>query len=91
VVAQYTVGSWLERKIRLYPGNGANDDINNRGLGKKSDVKGFRPLGIDGNHIFGDWFEISAPEVDALGSLTFMRPGKLGTFDRFGWMVVGER
>ena len=55
-------------------------------------MKGFRPLGIDGNHLFGDWFEIlGRSEVDSLGLLTFMRPGKLGTFDRFGWMVVGGR
>ena len=55
-------------------------------------MKGFRPLGIDGNHIFGDWFEIlGRSEVDSLGLLTFMRPGKLGTFDRFGWMVVGGK
>ena len=42
VVAQYTAGSWLGAgKFAYTSGNGANDDINNRGLGKKSDVKGF--------------------------------------------------
>jgi hypothetical protein len=93
VVAQYTVGSWLGAgKFAYTSGNAANDDINNTGIGKKSDVKGFRPLGIDGNHIFGDWFEIlGRSEVDAIGSVTFMRPGKLGTFDRFGWMVAGGK
>jgi hypothetical protein len=93
LVAQYTVGSWLGMgKFAYTSGNAAKDDINNRGVGKKSDVKGFRPLGIDGNHIFGDWFEIlGRSDVDSLGTLTFMRPGKLGTFDRFGWMIVGGK
>jgi hypothetical protein len=93
VVAQYIVGPWLTAgKFAYTSGNAAHDDINNRGLGRKSDVKGFRPLGIDGNHVFGDWFEIlGRSDVDSLGSLTFMRPGKLGTFDRFGWIVVGGK
>jgi hypothetical protein len=92
-VAQYTVGPWLGAgKFAYTSGNAANDDINNTGIGKKSDVKGFRPLGIDGNHIFGDWFEILGhSEVDSIGSVTLMRPGKLGRFDRFGWMVVGGK
>ena len=69
VVAQYTVGSWLGAgKFAYTSGNAANDDINNKGIGQKSDVKGFRPLGIDGHHVFGDWFEIlGRSEVDALG------------------------
>ena len=37
-------------------------------LGRESDVKGFRPLGIDANHLFGEWFELlGRSEVDALG------------------------
>jgi hypothetical protein len=92
-VAQYTVGPWLGAgKFAYTSGNAANDDINNMAIEKKSDVKGFRPLGIDGNHIFGEWFEILGhSEVDSIGSVTLMRPGKLGRFDRFGWMVVGGK
>ena len=93
VVARYVVGSWLAgAKFAYTSGNAANDDINNRGIGKKSEVKGFRPLGIDAFHIFGDWFEIlGRSEVDSLGSSTFIRPGKLGTFDRYGWIVIGGK
>jgi hypothetical protein len=92
-VTQYTVGPWLGAgKFAYTSGNAANDDINNTAIGQKSDVKGFRPLGIDGYHIFGDWFEIlGQSEVDSIGAVTLMRPGKLGRFDRFGWMVVGGK
>jgi hypothetical protein len=92
-VAQYTAGSWLgASKFAYTSGNAANDDINNTGRGHKSDVKGFRPLGIDGYHLFGDWFEIlGRSDVDAIGSVTFIRPGKHGTFNSFGWMVVGGK
>jgi hypothetical protein len=93
LVAQYTVGSWLGAgKFAYTSGNAANDDINNTGIGKKSDVKGFRPLGIDGFHVFGEWFEIlGRSDVDSLGTVTFIRPGKQGTFNTFGWMVVGAK
>jgi hypothetical protein len=93
IVAQYIVGPWLTAgKFAYTPGNAANDDINNRGIGRKAEVKGFRPLGIDAFHIFGDWFEIlGRSDVDSLGSVTLMRPGKLGTFDRFGWVVAGAK
>jgi hypothetical protein len=92
-VAQYTVGSWLgAAKFAYTSGNAANDDINNTGIGKKSEVKGFRPLGIDGYHIFGEWFEIlGRSEVDSTGSAAFLRPGKLGTFNALGWMVAGAK
>jgi hypothetical protein len=92
-IAQYIVGSWLGAgKFAYMSGNMANDDINNTGMGKKSDVKGFRPLGVDGYHIFGDWFEIlGRSDVDSIGSATFIRPGKQGTFNTFGWMVAGAK
>jgi hypothetical protein len=92
-VAHYTVGPWVAAgKFAYTSGNAADDDINNIGIGKKSDVKGFRPLGIDGFHIFGDWFEIlGRSDVDAIGSSTLIRPGKHGTFNTFGWMVVGGK
>jgi hypothetical protein len=93
LVAQYTAGPWLGAgKFAYTSGNAANDDINNTGIGQKSAVKGFRPLGVDGYHIFGDWFEIlGRSEVDSIGSVTFIRPGKQGTFNTFGWMVVGAK
>jgi hypothetical protein len=93
LVLQYTRSAWLwAGKIAYTSGNAANDDINNTGVGRASDVKGFRPLGIDGHHIFGEWFEIlGRSDVDSIGSVTFMRAGKLGTFNRFGWMVLGAK
>jgi hypothetical protein len=93
LVLHYTMRSWLwAGKFAYTSGNAANDDINNTGIGKKSEVKGFRPLGIDGYHIFGEWFEIlGRSEVDAIGSATLIRPGKQGTFNTFGWMVIGAK
>jgi hypothetical protein len=92
-VLQYTIGPWLwAGKFAYTSGNKANEDINHTGVGRASDVKGFRPLGIDGYHIFGEWFEIlGRSDVDSIGSVTFLRTGKLGTFNRFGWMVLGAK
>jgi hypothetical protein len=92
-VAQYTLGPWLwAGKFAYTSGNAMTDDINNTGIGKKSAVKGFRPLGIDGFHVFGEWFEIlGRSDVDSLGSATLIRPGKQGTFNTFGWMVFGAK
>jgi hypothetical protein len=92
-VARYNVGSWLGAgKVAYTSGNSADDDINNTGIGRRSDVKGFRPLGIDAYHVFGEWFEIlGRSDVDALGTVTFIRPGKQGTFNTLGWMVVGAK
>jgi hypothetical protein len=93
LVMQYVWSSWLwAGKFAYTSGNAAQDDINNTGVGRASDVRGFRPLGIDGYHIFGEWFEIlGRSDVDSIGSATFLRPGKLGTFSRFGWMVLGAK
>jgi hypothetical protein len=93
LAAQYTRGTWLgAAKFAYTSGNAANDDINNTGIGEKSAVKGFRPLGVDGYHSFGEWFEIlGRSEVDSIGSVTLIRPGKQGTFNTFGWMVVGAK
>ena len=92
-VARYNVGSWLGAgKVAYTSGNAARDDINNTGIGSRSEVKGFRPLGIDGFHAFGEWFEVlGRSDVDALGSITFIRPGKQGTFNSLGWMLVGAK
>jgi hypothetical protein len=72
-------------------GNSASDDINNRGNGRQTNVKGFRPLGIDGFHRFGEWFEIlGRSEVDSTGATVGpVTPGESGSFDRFGWWLVG--
>lgn len=92
VVLSHIMGPWLLRvKGAFASGNGAGDDINNRGIGQREDVKGFRPLGIDGFHRFGEWFEIlGRSEVDATGQLIGpVSAGETGTFDRFGWWLVG--
>jgi hypothetical protein len=90
---QYTRGSWLwAGKFAYTSGNAADDDINQTGIGNTSDVQGFRPLGIDGYHAFGEWFEIfGRSDVDSVGAVTFIRPGKQGTFNSFGWMVLGAK
>jgi hypothetical protein len=93
LVARYNLGSWLwAGKLAYTSGNAANDDINNTGIGRRSEVKGFRPLGIDAFHVFGEWFEIlGRSDVDSLGTVTFLRPGKQGTFNTLGWMVAGAK
>ena len=93
LVLQYVRSGWLwAGKFAYTSGNAANDDINNTGVGRASEVKGFRPLGIDGYHIFGEWFEIlGRSDVDSIGSVTFLRAGKLGTLNKFGWMVLGAK
>jgi hypothetical protein len=64
----------------------ANDDINNRGIENRSDVKGFRPLGVGGGHVFGNRLEILGnSDVDGTGTtIGPVSPGESGTFDRFG-------
>jgi hypothetical protein len=89
----HTTGPWLfGGKLVYRSGNEANDDINNRGIGNRSDIKGFRTLGIDGAHIFGEWFEIlGKSDVDGVSVRTFRRMGEVGTLDRFGWMVAAGK
>jgi len=92
LVLAHTTGPWLLRAKGAYAsGNGAGDDINDRGIGQREDVKGFRPLGTDGYHRFGEWFEIfGRSEVDNTGqSIGPVNPGQAGTFDRFGWWLLG--
>jgi hypothetical protein len=92
LVLAHTMGPWLFRaKGAFASGNSADDDINDRGIGNRSDVKGFRPIGIDAFHRFGEWFEIlGRSDVDSTGlTLGPVRPGESGTFDRFGWWLVG--
>jgi hypothetical protein len=93
LIAQYTRGPWLGwGKFAYTSGDEAEADINNTGIGRRSAVEGFRPLGIDGYHMFGEWFEIlGRSDVDAVGAATLIRPGKQGTFNTFGWMVLGAK
>jgi hypothetical protein len=93
LVLQYTLGSWLwTGKFAYASGQSANDDINNTGIGRRSNVKGFLPLGIDGFHIFGDWFEIlGRSDVDATGTFSPFRVGEQGNFDAYGWMLFGAK
>jgi hypothetical protein len=91
MVLFYTTGPWLfGGKFGYASGNKADDDINGRGIGNKSDVKGFRPLGVDGGHVFGQWLEIlGSSDVDGTGSTQGpTSPGENGIFDRFGQIRV---
>ena len=70
-------------------GNSAGDDINNRGVGSRSKVKGYRALTTDGSPVWNDWFEIlGRSEVDGTSLQTFRRWAENGTADRFGWQVA---
>ncbi len=89
----HTTGPWLfGAKFAYASGDGANSDINNRGIGSRSDVHGFRTLGVDGSHVFGEWFEIlGKSDVDGRSIRTFRRMGEYGHLERFGWMVIGGK
>jgi hypothetical protein len=52
-------------------------------------MKGFRTLGVDGSHFFGEWLEVlGTSTVDGVGDRDFRRMGEVAKLDRFGWMVV---
>jgi hypothetical protein len=93
LVVQHTMGPWLfAGKFAYRSGDDANADINNRGIGNRSDIKGFRVLSQDSSHIFGEWFEIlGKSDVDGTGTRTFRRMGEVGTLDRFGWSLLGGK
>jgi hypothetical protein len=86
----YTLGPWLLQARYVYnSGNKANDDINNRGIGNRADVKVYSHMNADGGPFFQEWFEMFGnSEVDGTGIDTFIRKGESGTFDRFGWQVL---
>jgi hypothetical protein len=90
-LVRYTTGPWLlQAKYAYASGNRAGDDINNRGNGRRSDVKNYRALTADGSPIWDEWFEIlGRSEVDGTSTQTFRRWAESGTADRFGWQVVG--
>jgi hypothetical protein len=93
VAVLHTLGPWLFGVKGAYSsGNDANDNLNNTAVGNRSDVKGFRTLGNDGSHYFGDWFEIlGRSDVDGNSIQTFRRQGEVGKLDRFGWIMVGGK
>jgi hypothetical protein len=90
---QYTRGPWfLAAKGAYHSGNKAGDDINNQGFPgtKRSNVKVFFPMGIDGFHRFGEYLEILGRQ-EADGGISLLlngSPGERGTFDEFG-LIVG--
>jgi hypothetical protein len=93
VVVSHTMGPWLLRaKFAYESGDDANADINNRGIGDRSDVNGFRELGVDTSHYFGEWFEIlGKSDIDSTGQRTFRRMGEIAKLERFGWMIIGGK
>jgi hypothetical protein len=93
LVVRHTTGPWLfGGKFGYVSGDDANADINNRGIGNRSDVKGFRYLGVDTSHFFGEWFEIlGKSDVDGVFDRDFRRMGEVAHLERFGWMVIGGK
>jgi hypothetical protein len=93
LIGQHTMGPWLFAAKAVYvSGNEADDDINNRGIGRRSDVKGFRYLGVDTSHFYGEWFEIlGRSDVDSTGNRTFRRMGETAHLERFGWGILGGK
>ncbi len=86
----HTMGPWLfQGKLQYTSGNRANDDINNTGIGSRSNVQVYSHMNADGGPFFQEWFEIFGnSEVDGTSIDTFLRMGEAGTLDRFGWQIV---
>jgi hypothetical protein len=93
LVLQYSLGSWLwAGKFAYASGQSANDDINNTGIGRRSDVKGFLTLSVDNAHVFGEWFEIlGKSDVDGVGMTPPYLAGEIGNFSSFGWTLFGAK
>jgi Porin subfamily len=89
-LVSHTTGPWLFQAQYAYAsGQDADDDINNRGIGRRADVKTYRALTTDGSPVWNDWFEIlGRSEVDGTSLQTFRRWAESGTADRFGWQVL---
>jgi hypothetical protein len=90
LLVTHTLGPWLfQGRFTYTPGNKANDDINNRGIGNREDVKHYSAMNADGGPFWNEWFEIfGSSEVDGTSIDTFRRMGETGTLDRFGWQSV---
>src|SRR5262249_48623152 len=65
-LVRYALRPWLLQGKYVYAsGNRAGDDINNRGIGTRADVKGYRGFYTLGSPIWNEWFEIMGrSEVD---------------------------
>jgi hypothetical protein len=93
LLGRHTLGPWLFAARAAYvSGDNANADINNRGIGTRSNVKGFRVLGVDTSHFFGEWLEVlGKSDVDGVGDRDLRRMGEIAKLDRFGWAsLVGK-
>jgi len=93
LLVEHTTGPWLFGAMFAYAsGDKADRDLNNRGIGTRGDMEGFRTVGVDGSHFFGEWFELfGTSTVDGVGDRDFRRMGEVGKLDRFGWMQLGGR
>jgi len=90
ITVSHTLGPWLLQGKYVYAsGSKANDDINNRGIGKRADVKYFGAMDADGGPMWQEWFEILGnSEVDGTSIDTFERMSESGGLDRFGWHEI---
>jgi hypothetical protein len=93
LILTHVTGPWLfGAKFAYVSGDDADADLNNRGIGSRSDVEGFRFLGVDTGHFYAEWFEVLGKStVDGVGDRDFRRMGEVAKLDRFGWMVIGGR
>jgi hypothetical protein len=93
LIGQHNIGPWLlAAKLVYVSGDEADADINNRGVGDRSDVEGFRYLGVDTSHFYGSWFELlGKSDVDGTGNRTFRRMGETAHLERFGWAIIGGK
>jgi hypothetical protein len=90
LLVSHTAGPWLfQGKVSYTSGNRANDDINNTGIGSRSNVHVYSHMNADGGPFINEWFEIfGSSEIDGTGIDTFIRMGESGTIDRFGWQQI---
>jgi hypothetical protein len=93
LIVTHSTGPWLfGGKFAYVSGDDADADLNNRGIGNRSEVKGFRYVGVDTSHMFGEWFEIHGKsDVDGVFDRDFRRMGEASKLDRFGWMILGGK
>ena len=93
IIGRHNIGPWLlSAKFVYVSGDEADADLNNRGIGNRSDINGFRFVGLDTSHFFGEWFELlGKSDVDSTGNRTFRRMGEAAKLDRFGWVIVGGK
>jgi hypothetical protein len=93
LLVEHAIGPWeLGVFLGYASGDKANTDLNNRGIGSRDDMKGFRFLGVDSSHFFGEWLEVlGTSTVDGPGDRDFRRMGEVAKLDRFGWMVAAGK